>query len=63
MYWAARAFGKSIGILWWEQESEFENKIVACRLELGDAAFEEAAEKGRHMTMEQAIAYALEDQE
>jgi tetratricopeptide (TPR) repeat protein len=37
--------------------------ISILREELGDAEFEALAAKGRAMTMEQAIAYALEDQD
>lgn len=43
-----------------EDETDFENDLAPCRAALGEAAFAEAVELGRAMTMEQAIAYALE---
>ena len=61
LYWAARNFGSSIGVLWWEQEAEFESNLAMCRAALGESAFATAVEEGRAMTMEQAISYALED--
>jgi hypothetical protein len=41
---------------------ELQRLTVLLREELGDAKFEELASQGRAMTMEQATAYALEDQ-
>jgi predicted ATPase/DNA-binding XRE family transcriptional regulator len=61
LYWAARNVGSSIGVLWWEQEAEFESNLAMCRAALGELAFATAVEEGRAMTMEQAISYALED--
>ena len=46
-----------------EDELWFENKLAPSRAALSESEFEEAVEHGRAMTMEQAIAYALEDQE
>jgi hypothetical protein len=40
--------------------AEFDRRIQIARDQLGDARFEELAAEGRAMTMEQAIAYALE---
>jgi hypothetical protein len=37
--------------------------VDEARAVLGDAAFEEARERGRMMTFEQAVAYALEGDE
>jgi hypothetical protein len=51
-------------LVWvWTQglDAEFETVLERCRAALGEAAFAEAAELGRAMTMEQAIAYALEE--
>jgi len=58
---AARNVFDSIGA--WQQklETDFEKTMAACRAELGEEAFNEAVEQGRTMTMEQVIAYALED--
>ena len=42
-------------------ESDFDKMMAECRAELGEAAFAEAVERGRAMTMEQAIEYALEE--
>ena len=43
--------------------SLYEPTVVAVRSRLGEEAFEEAREQGRSMTFEQAVAYALEDEE
>ena len=40
-----------------------ERAVSEARTILSDAAFEEARERGRMMTFEQAVAYALEDDE
>jgi ATP/maltotriose-dependent transcriptional regulator MalT len=61
LYWAAKNFGSSIGVLWWEQEAEFERRLAACHSVLGEFAYAAAVEEGLAMTMEQAISYALED--
>jgi tetratricopeptide (TPR) repeat protein len=44
-------------------QAELKRLTTILREELGDAEFESLAAKGRAMTMEQAIAYALEDQD
>src|SRR5262245_31797202 len=64
LFWAAKNAYDTIGIGVWTQglDAEFEPVLERCRLALGETAFEEAVERGRSMTMEQAIAYALEDQ-
>jgi predicted ATPase/transcriptional regulator with XRE-family HTH domain/Tfp pilus assembly protein PilF len=43
--------------------AEFEKHIQIAREQLGDTRFETLASEGRAMTMERAIAYALENQE
>ena len=61
LYWATRNISESIGA--WQQEDEpwFEEQLAPCRAALGESEFAAAVEQGRLMTMEQAIAYALED--
>lgn len=62
LYWAAKNALNTIGA--WQQnedESVFVKDIAPCRIALGESAFAEAVEQGRAMTIEQAIAYALED--
>jgi tetratricopeptide (TPR) repeat protein len=44
-------------------QAELKRLTTVLREELGDAEFDAFAAKGRAMTMEQAIAYALEDQD
>jgi predicted ATPase/class 3 adenylate cyclase/DNA-binding XRE family transcriptional regulator len=63
LYWATRNISESIGT--WQQEDApwFEDELAPCRAALGESEFAAAIEQGRAMTMEQAIAYALEDQE
>jgi hypothetical protein len=38
----------------------YDDGIVAARLQVGEEAFEGSRQEGRRMTMEQAVAYALE---
>jgi hypothetical protein len=63
LYWASRNIFDSIGV--WQQEAEarFENELAHCRALLNELEFSAAIAEGRAMTMEQAIAYALDDQE
>jgi predicted ATPase/class 3 adenylate cyclase len=63
LYWAAKDVAKSVGAWWKEDETEFDDKLATSRAALGESSFAEAVEQGRALTMEQAIAYALEDQE
>jgi hypothetical protein len=42
-------------------QREFEHLTAVLREELGDAKFETLASKGRTMSMEQAVAYTLEN--
>ena len=63
LYEAARRNFENIGTWWQEDKIELEKILTACRAELDEAEFITAIEQGRLMTMEQAIAYALEDQE
>jgi predicted ATPase/class 3 adenylate cyclase/DNA-binding XRE family transcriptional regulator len=62
-FWASRNILDSIGA--WNQvpQTEFESSLAACRTALGESAFATAFEEGRAMTMEQAIAYALESRD
>ena len=41
----------------------YEHTVSDTRSRLGDAGFEEARERGREMDFEQAVKYALEDNE
>jgi predicted ATPase/class 3 adenylate cyclase/DNA-binding XRE family transcriptional regulator len=63
LHWATRNISESIGA--WQQEDDpwFEEQLAHSRAALGESEFAAAVEQGRAMTMEQAIAYALEDQE
>jgi len=63
LYWASRNIFDSIGV--WQQEAEarFENELARCRALLNELEFSVSIAEGRAMTMEQAIAYALDDQE
>ena len=61
--WAARNIFDSIGVWQQEDEAEFQKELTGCRTHLSEPEFEEAVEEGRAMTMEQAIAYALEGKE
>lgn len=63
LYCAARNVYDSLGAWHQEEDLKLEKYLASCRDSLGESAFEEAVEQGRAMTMERAIAYALEDQE
>ena len=53
----------SIGVRYTGDDPNLERRLAACRAALGEAAFAEAEAQGRTMTREQALAYALDDQE
>jgi len=63
LFWAAKTAHDAIGMGVWTQglDAEFETVLARCRAELGEPAFSEAVERGRALTMEQAIEYALKD--
>jgi predicted ATPase/DNA-binding XRE family transcriptional regulator len=61
--WASRNILDSIGAWQQEAEAEFARDLAACRAALDEVTFAAAEQAGRAMTMEQAIAYALEDQD
>lgn len=61
LYEAARSIFENIGTWWNQDKVELEKILTACRVELDEAEFVTAMEQGRLMTMEQAIAYALDD--
>jgi non-specific serine/threonine protein kinase len=63
LYWAAKSIFDLVGAAPQRYEFDLETEIEPCRSALGEFAFAEAVELGRAMTMEQAIAYALESQE
>ncbi len=64
LYWATKKVLDSIGAWTEGDELILENDLAPCRAALDEEEFEEAVEQaveqGRAMTMEQAIAYALE---
>jgi hypothetical protein len=55
--------GASVYNYYKPDRSLYERTAAKVRSQLGEAAFEEARERGREMTFEQAAAYALEDYE
>jgi len=61
LYLAAKNIAESIGAWRQEDDAELENNLVLCRAALGEPEFATALEQGRSMTMEQAIACALEE--
>jgi predicted ATPase/DNA-binding XRE family transcriptional regulator len=60
LFWAARNMYDSIGTWQEEDKATLENRLAPCRAALSESEFAAAVEQGRAMTMEQAIAYALE---
>jgi predicted ATPase len=63
VWWASRNILDSIGAWQQEAEAEFARDRAVCRAALDEVTFAAAEQEGRAMTMEQAIAYALEDQD
>jgi predicted ATPase/class 3 adenylate cyclase/DNA-binding XRE family transcriptional regulator len=63
LYLAAKNAYDSIGAWQKSNEAKFENTLAACRAALSESEFAKAEAQGHAMTMEQAIAYALEDRE
>ncbi len=61
LFWAARNLYDSIGAWAEANNPEFENRLAPCRAMLSESEFAEAVERGRAMTMEQAIQFALEE--
>lgn len=60
LYWASRNVLASIGVWRQENDRKFENNLASCSAVLSESEFAKAVKQGRAMTMEQAIAYALE---
>ena len=61
LYYAARNVYDYIGA--WHQQEDFkwEQYLASGRVELNESSFAEAEAEGRAMTMDQAVAYALEE--
>ena len=59
LYWAARSVYDSIGVRYQGDNPNWKKRLASCRAALGEVAFTEAVERGRAMTREQAIEYAL----
>ena len=62
LYWATKSVFDSIGTWTVEDNKDFGNYLAACRAAMMESEFTTTVENGRAMTMEQAIAYALENQ-
>ena len=60
LYWAAKRLFDSVSAWPPRYGFDLEKKLAPCRAALRKSAFVEAEAQGRAMTMEQAIAYALE---
>ncbi|HEX6270937.1 MAG TPA: hypothetical protein VFZ43_11920, partial [Anaerolineales bacterium] len=59
---AAAALRVSIGsVVDPADEREYQSRLISLRMELGNERFAAAWDKGRAMSLEQAVAYALED--
>jgi predicted ATPase/transcriptional regulator with XRE-family HTH domain len=58
---AVEVLNKSIGILYDPDIPEEPNIVVTIREQLGEAMFEELSAEGRSMTLDKAIAHALEE--
>lgn len=63
LYWAIRNINDSIGAWQEDDEAAFEDVLAPFHAAPSEFEFAEVVEQGRAMTMEQAIAYALENVE
>ena len=61
LYLASKRILDDIGAWWSGDEPELEEELATARAVLGEAEFHSAMEAGQHMTMEEAIEYALSD--
>jgi predicted ATPase/DNA-binding SARP family transcriptional activator len=61
LFGAVEALYEGIGRLDPSDQEEFDHYVAAVRAQLAEAAFTKAWSKGREMTLEQAIAFALEE--
>ncbi len=53
------AVGVPVYVYYEPHRSMYERAVAAVRSGVGDEAFEEARQRGREMTFEEAVAYAL----
>jgi predicted ATPase/transcriptional regulator with XRE-family HTH domain len=60
LFWTAKNIYTSIGAWGQEEDAEFANILNTIRVELEESEFAASMEQGRSMTMQQAIAFALE---
>jgi predicted ATPase/transcriptional regulator with XRE-family HTH domain len=61
LYLVSKKIFDDIGAWWSSDDLEFEGALAAARARLGDAEFQSALDDGRYVTMEEGIAYALEE--
>ncbi len=63
LYWAAKNIYITIGAWLQEDDTQFRNSYATYRATLNDTEFAAAMEESRAMTIEQAVAFALEQSE
>ena len=61
LYLASKRIFDDVGAWWSGDEPVLEDALETARTELGEAKVQSALEGGQHMTMEEAIEYALSD--
>jgi predicted ATPase/DNA-binding CsgD family transcriptional regulator len=61
LYLASKKILLDMGVLWIENDSKVDEALASARATLGEAEFQFAWEAGQHMTMEEAIGFALGD--
>ena len=61
LYLASRRIYEDLGAFWSEDDTEVKKALEIARSELSKPEFQSAVEAGQHMTLGEAIEYALED--
>jgi predicted ATPase/transcriptional regulator with XRE-family HTH domain len=61
LYWASRKCFESVG-MWRKADSEFRGDLALCEAALGEEDYARATARGRAMTMEEAIAFFVDEE-
>jgi predicted ATPase/transcriptional regulator with XRE-family HTH domain len=61
LYWVSRKCYESVG-MWRKSESEFHGDLALCEAGMSEADYARAVARGRAMTMEEAIAFVIDEE-
>ena len=62
LYLASKKILRDLGVLWIEDDSEMKEALETAHAALGATEFKSAVDAGQHMTIEEAVEYALGDE-